>query len=262
MTDGTEVTSFVKFAHQGTLLGQEGPPQCAVPAAGLGPDLPVDMPIRGERPTPQPGDQSQPGAGDPGRQAPRHKRAHRTRARRGQQPVPAVHASRAHARSGFARPRLSRRRAAEYASTRRRLPPGCSRQRPPRRPASWPGPGRSPPSRPTREGGVTLAGQPRPGQFGRDPRLVGAASATSAAAFRQRAVQAIRGSAADARPSPPRQGLPPSPRRRPQPPPRPGRDFIMMHRGSAVRTDVDRRPFSVAVAAAGRAGRDRPRGRG
>jgi hypothetical protein len=38
---------LVKFAHQGPLLGQEGPPRCTVPAAGLCPDLPVDMPTRG-----------------------------------------------------------------------------------------------------------------------------------------------------------------------------------------------------------------------
>jgi len=66
-------------------------------AAGVGPDLPVDVLLRREGPAVPPGGPGQPGAREAWRQPPRHQRAERPGTRRGQQPVPAVYASRAYA---------------------------------------------------------------------------------------------------------------------------------------------------------------------
>ena len=40
---------LVQLAHQGTLLSEEGPPQRAVLALGVSPDVPVDVLVRGQR---------------------------------------------------------------------------------------------------------------------------------------------------------------------------------------------------------------------
>jgi hypothetical protein len=62
---------LAQFAHQGALLGQEGPPQPTTVAARVSPDLPVDMLARGEWPASLPGEPGQPGPGDPWCQPPR-----------------------------------------------------------------------------------------------------------------------------------------------------------------------------------------------
>jgi len=95
---GDDGHHLVQFAHQGTLLGQEGPPQPAAVAVRLSPDLPVDMLAGGQRPGLPPGEPGQPGPGDPWCQPPRGQGAQRPCAWCGQQPVPRVHTSWAYAR--------------------------------------------------------------------------------------------------------------------------------------------------------------------
>src|SRR6266849_3389442 len=55
---------LAKLAQQGALLGQECAPQRAVSAAGVAPDLPVDVLVRTHRAAAPPGDPGEPDTGD------------------------------------------------------------------------------------------------------------------------------------------------------------------------------------------------------